>query len=76
MFKNVYNKPLRTFRKNKDTVREYAELEGLAEDEVKDQEDFHGDIGLAPGGNSKNAQKPKSLKTAGFMPEEELCLKK
>ena len=26
--------------KIKDTVREYAELEGLAEDEVKDQEDF------------------------------------
>ena len=27
---------------------EYAELEGLAEDEVKDKEDFHGDIVLAP----------------------------
>ena len=48
---------------------EYAELEGLAEDEVKDQEDFHGDIGLAPAETAKTLKNPKSLKTAGFMPE-------
>ncbi len=60
--------------KIKDTVREYAELEGLAEDEVKDQEDFHGDIGLAPAETAKTLKNPKSLKTAGFMPEEDVLL--
>lgn len=45
--------------KIKDTVREYAELEGLAEDEVKDQEDFHGDIGLAPAETAKTLKNPK-----------------
>lgn len=38
---------------------EYAELEGLAEDEVKDQEDFHGDIGLAPAETAKTLKNPK-----------------
>lgn len=60
--------------KIKDTVREYAELEGLAEDEVKDQEDFHGDISLAPTEATKTLENPKSLKTAGFMPEEDALL--
>ena len=60
--------------KIKDTVREYAELEGLAEDEVKDQEDFHGDISLAPTEATKTLEHPKSLKTAGFMPEEDALL--
>ena len=55
-------------------VAEYAELEGLAEDEVKDQEDFHGDIGLAPAETAKTLKNPKSLKTAGFMPEEDALL--
>ena len=60
--------------KIKYTVREYAELEGLAEDEVKDQEDFHGDISLAPTEATKTLENPKSLKTAGFMPEEDALL--
>ena len=60
--------------KIKDTVREYAELEGLAEDEVKDQEDFHGDISLAPTEATKTLENQKSLKTAGFMPEEDALL--
>ena len=60
--------------KIEDTVREYAELEGLAEDEVKDQEDFHGDISLAPTEATKTLENPKSLKTAGFMPEEDALL--
>ena len=45
--------------KIKFTVREYAELEGLAEDEVKDQEDFRGDIGLAPAKTAKTLKNPK-----------------
>ena len=34
-----------------------------SEDEVKDQEDFHGDIGLAPAETAKTLKNPKSLKT-------------
>lgn len=60
--------------KIKDTVRKYAELEGLAEDEVKDQEGFHGDISLATSETAKTLKNPKSLKTAGFMPEEDVLL--
>ena len=60
--------------KIKYTVMEYAELEGIAEDEVKDQEDFHGDISLAPTEATKTLENPKSLKTAGFMPEEDALL--
>ena len=60
--------------KIKYTVMEYAELEGIAEDEVKDQEDFHGDISLAPTEATKTLENPKSLKTAEFMPEEDALL--
>ena len=41
---------------------------------MKDQEDFHGDIGLAPAETAKTLKNPKSLKTAGFMPEEDALL--
>ena len=41
---------------------------------MKDQEDFHGDIGLAPTEATKTLENPKSLKTAGFMPEEDVLL--
>ena len=41
---------------------------------MKDQEDFHGDISLAPTEATKTLENPKSLKTAGFMPEEDALL--
>ena len=41
---------------------------------MKDQEDFHGDISLAPAEATKTLENPKSLKTAGFMPEEDALL--
>ena len=56
MFKSVYTNHREHLEKIKYTVREYAELEGLAEDEVKDQEDFHGDIGLAPAETAKHSK--------------------
>ena len=40
----------------------------------KIQEDFHGDIGLAPAETAKTLKNPKSLKTAEFMPEEDALL--
>ena len=41
---------------------------------MKDQEDFHGDISLAPTEATKTLKNPKSLKTVGFMPEEDVLL--
>mgnify|MGYP004452012335 CR=1 FL=1 len=41
---------------------------------MKDQEGFHGDISLATSETAKTLKNPKSLKTAGFMPEEDVLL--
>lgn len=40
----------------------------------KIQEDFHGDISLAPTESTKTLENPKSLKTAGFISEEDALL--
>ena len=41
---------------------------------MKDQEGFHGDISLATSETAKTLKNPKSLKTVGFMPEEDVLL--